>query len=67
MIEKAFYLFEADSQESKETMPKICEDNLRVIVEGGWVLFWYMLFPDQKYLPRLTGFHPLIREQPFYC
>jgi hypothetical protein len=51
----------------KETRLKICKDNLKMIIEGKWVLSCYMLFPGQKYLPRLAESHPLIRGQPLYC
>ena len=37
-----------------------------MIFEWVWILFCYMLFPDQKYRSGVAGFHLLIQEQPFY-
>jgi len=41
------------------------DKNLNVVNE--WVLSSYMLFPGQKYLSGFADFHPLIREQSYYC
>ena len=38
-----------------------------MIIEGKWVLSCYILFPGQKYLPRLAESRPLIQGQPLYC
>jgi len=41
------------------------DKNLNVVTE--LVLSLCMLFPGRKYLSRIANFHPLIREQSFYC
>ena len=50
----------------KETMLKICKENLNLIIEWIWILFCYLLFPDRKYRSGSAEFHPLIRVQPLY-